>query len=60
MLPKDQDGSPSAPMVHEELPPEVLADFLAGPLSSGPESESESESLMARFLSLGIIENWFD
>ena len=57
MFPRLQERSPLPSLrASQELDDEDLAAFLAGPLSSGPESESEELSRLERFLSFGILE----
>ena len=57
MFPRLQEGSPLPSLrASQELDDEDFAAFFAGPLSSGPESESEELSRLERFLSFGILE----
>ena len=53
--PKFQVGSPFSILQCEVLPAAVGLAFLAGPLSSGPESESEVLGRLSFFLSLGMF-----
>jgi hypothetical protein len=50
--PRSQEGSASLEPAEEAAGFDC---FLAGPLSSGPESDSESDSFLDLFLSFGIV-----